>query len=51
MECEWCGFNYPKGIMDSTFYTVNLFGKYDHIICEDCYKHLKKNKGDVNGYN
>lgn len=41
--CEWCGLNYPvdtKGNLAYDFWQIKVFKK-EHIICDDCYKHLK----------
>ena len=42
--CEWCGQSSPRfnnEAQDSYMELKGLFGKYDHKICWDCFKHLK----------
>lgn len=41
MKCDWCGMYYPDGMWDCYYY-LNLYGTDLHIICSDCYEHLKK---------
>ena len=37
--CEWCKSSYPKGYED--YWEIELFGTDKHIICDDCFRHLK----------
>lgn len=37
--CEWCKMTYPRG--SYKYWRLYLFGTDLHIICDDCYSHLK----------
>ena len=41
MKCDWCNMSYPDGGWDCYYY-LKLWGTELHIICSDCYDHLKK---------
>jgi len=46
-ECEWCGTSSPR--IDNKCFgdymeLKDLFGKYNHKICLECYKHMSRVK-------
>ncbi len=43
-ECEWCGGEYLAEHYD--YYQVKVVGEV-HIICSDCYNHLKHIDGNL----
>lgn len=46
-SCEWCGHSSPRfknESQDDYMELVGLFGRYTHVICLDCYNHMKKVK-------
>ena len=43
--CDWCKMSYPKG--GYKYWKLNLWGTELHIICDDCYSHLKSTEHKI----
>lgn len=49
MKCEWCGKDYPEELESGElYYHTWLYGKEHHVICDDCYNHLKPIRSQSN---